>query len=65
MHTTWHTLSSGYPYLLLVAQLCLQNEAIGNIDACMMSASVLRKAYFTDGDYEKSGWSEREIVEKT
>ncbi len=66
MHTTWHTLSSGYPIILLIAQLCWQNDVINNrAELCTNSASVLRKAYFTNGDFEKSGWSEREIVERT
>ncbi|MBO5223813.1 MAG: family 20 glycosylhydrolase [Clostridia bacterium] len=66
MHTTWHTLSSGYVFLTLVAQLCWQNNVINDrAELCTNTASVLRKAYFTDGDYEKSGWSEREIVERT
>ena len=30
-----------------------------------MSASVLRKAYFVDGDYEKSGWAKYEIGTNT
>ena len=66
MHTTWHTLSCGYGYLTLIAQLCHQNDVTKDgAELCTQSASLLRKAYFTDGDYEKSGWSEREIVEKT
>ncbi len=66
MHTTWHTLSSGYIYLTLFAQLCWQNKVINNhAELCTSSASLLRKSYFTDGDYEKSGWSEKEIVERT
>ncbi len=66
MHTTWHTLSYGYRFITLIAQLCWQNEVTNdNAELCTKTASALRKAYFTDGDYEKSGWSEREIVEIT
>jgi hypothetical protein len=66
MHTTWHTLSSGYPFLLLITQLCWQNDVINDCaERCTNSANVLRKAYFTNGDFEKSGWSEKEIVERT
>lgn len=62
MHTTWHTLKSGTPYIYKVAEECWgthENEAWSSY--AVKTAEVLRKVYPTGGDYKKSGWSCREI----
>lgn len=68
MHTTWHTLSSGTPYLTATA-LESWGEKLGKcfhdkfFDAqCgIKTAELSRKVYFTDGDYAKSGWAKYQI----
>jgi len=62
MHTTWHTLKSGTPYIYKVAEECWgthENEAWSSY--AVKTAEVLRKVYPAGGDYKKSGWSCREI----
>lgn len=62
LHTTWHTLSKGTPYVT--------HAAVGSfegIDACVPrriltnTAALLRKVLPADGDYEKSGWSKIQL----
>ena len=53
LHTTWHTLSEGMPYVLYAS--------IGGFEefkeiSRTYVASFLRKVMFVDGDYSKSGW---------
>ncbi len=62
LHTTWHTLSKGMPYVTLAAV-----GGFENIDKCKMppirtySAALLRKVMPTNGDYAKAGWSKIQI----
>ena len=62
LHTTWHTLSKGTPYVT--------HAAVGSfegIDACVPrriltnTAALLRKVLPADGDYEKAGWSKIQL----
>ena len=62
LHTTWHTLSMGTPYVT--------HAAVGSfegIDACVPrrirtnTAALLRKVLPADGDYEKAGWSKIQV----
>ena len=62
LHTTWHTLSSGMPYVTLAA--------VGSYDERLFegytyylthTAALLRKAAPVDGDYRKAGWSKKQI----
>ncbi len=62
IHTTWHTLSAGTPYVALAAVSCFEEAPALNHYA---SAETLRKAYFVAGDYEKAGWSKTQIREIT
>ena len=59
MHTTWHTLADRMWYLALAGIGCFDGECIGN--TMMQTASLLRKVYFTDGDYLRSGWARRDV----
>lgn len=61
LHTTWHTLSGGSYYIVKIATEGWSNFREENILYLTKTAEVLRKVYFTDGDYEKSGWAEYEI----
>lgn len=67
MHTTWHTLSSGMLYVVRTAMCCYDSNAskLPYSKIAITSASALRKAYFVDGDYEKSGWAKYEIGTNT
>lgn len=62
LHTTWHTLSKGMPYVMLAALGGFESiEGIRASRVASKAASLLRKVYFADGDYEKSGWAKSQI----
>jgi hypothetical protein len=62
LHTTWHTLSKGMPYVTLVAI-----EGFEGVDKCRMNrmdkytAALLRKVMPVYGDYAKAGWSKIQV----
>jgi len=58
IHTTWHTLSSGTPYVCMAATGCFEEHPVANGSA---AAALLRKVYFADGDWRKAGWAKQEI----
>ena len=66
LHTTWHTLSRGLP-MVTVAALCGFEELSPSPteDYRTLSAALLRKVYFVNGDYRKAGWSKTEISDIT
>ena len=58
MHTTWHTLSIGMPFVTCAA--------VGSFDSFKViegtyTAALYRKVMFVDGDYTKAGWSKKQI----
>ena len=62
IHTTWHTLSRGTPYLAFAAMGCFTDERRGPwTGVACEEAALLRKVYAVGGDYEKAGWAKREI----
>lgn len=61
MHTTWHTLTTGYPYLLYTAEACWQTPTANRSVLSTNTAALLRKVFFADGEYTKAGWSPRQI----
>lgn len=61
MHTTWHTLSTGFPYILHTALGCFNGSRIPLVMLHSTAAAFLRKVYFTGGDYTRSGWSKTQI----
>ncbi len=63
MHTTWHTLTFGMPDVTKCSELCLGIKNPENTHKYYgpRTASLLRKVYFVDDDYEKSGWAQFEI----
>lgn len=65
MHTTWHTLTFGMPDVTKCSELSLGIKNPDNSHRYYgpRTASLLRKVYFVDGDYEKSGWAQYEIKE--
>ena len=62
LHTTWHTLSRGMPYVTLAAI-----SSFESIDKCEMTqtrtytAALLRKVMPTGSDYAKAGWSKIQV----
>ena len=63
MHTTWHTLSRRTPYVALCARYTYDgvSSVIAINPEYERCAALLRKVYFVDGDYEKTGWGRYEI----
>jgi len=65
MHTTWHTLSSGTPYVVLMAIGGYSDTRTFNmVNTRPRTAALLRKVMPIGGDYEKSGWSRKQIYSK-
>lgn len=61
MHTTWHTLSERMHYLAVAGIACFDGKRAGSrID--MLTADLLRKIYFTDGNYTRSGWKRNDVT---
>ena len=62
LHTTWHTLSKGMPYVLIAALGAFESvPAIRSSIAASSAAALMRKVSFANGDYEKAGWARHEI----
>ena len=58
IHTTWHTLSAGTPYVAMAAVGCFEDHPGLSHTG---TAALLRKVYFVDGDWQKAGWAKQEI----
>ncbi len=64
LHTTWHTLSCGFPYVTAAAVACFEDigdQADEWLNIRTRSAALLRKVMPINGDYEKAGWSKVQI----
>ena len=59
LHTTWHTLSSGMPYVYMTAQE--ESYPFEWASAATATASLLRKVLPACGVYEKAGWSKIQV----
>lgn len=62
LHTTWHTLSRGMPFVALAAIGGF--ESIDNLEMTQIrtyTAALLRKVMPADGDYLKAGWSKIQV----
>ena len=60
MHTTWHTLSKGMPFVILSALGCFEN--IDTTDELnTKTAALLRKVCPVGGDYHMAGWGKCEV----
>ena len=65
LHTTWHTLSSGMPYVLLAAVGGFDNNLNFDMNcARTYGATLLRKVMPSGGDYRMAGWSKIQIFSK-
>ena len=66
LHTTWHTLSKGMRFVTVAAIAGF--ESLGTRELRQMrgcTAPLLRKVMPINGDYEKAGWSKRQISDIT
>ena len=63
--TTWHTLAQKMPSIVANALLCgaYQSPWSGpdNNRLATETATILRKAYFANGDYQQAGWTDGQI----
>ena len=64
LHTTWHTLSKGFRYVLLAGVGGFENlDGYDRLAAAVNAASLLRRVLPCGGDYEKAGWNKVQIGE--
>lgn len=62
LHTTWHTLSKGMPYVAFVAVGGFENIDKNQFKNMRLHTAVLlRKVMPIDGDYAKAGWSKIQV----
>ena len=63
MHTTWHTLSDGMPYLVIMAREGYEKTVdYTGFSARIVAAALMRKVMPADGNYERAGWSKKQIA---
>ena len=63
LHTTWHTLSKGMPYVLRAAvgeADSIDGTPVAHADSGN-SAALYRKVMPINGDYRKAGWGKKQI----
>ncbi len=62
LHTTWHTLSLGTPYVTLAAVGSYDEKLFENYTYYLThTAALLRKAAPVGGDYRRAGWAKKQI----
>ena len=62
LHTTWHTLSTGIPYVSLAAKGCFEDISGANRTATQTAtAALLRKIFPASGNYKKSGFAKYQV----
>ena len=59
LHTTWHTLSNGMPYVALAA--VGGYEKTDRYGILTHSAALLRRVMPACGNYAKAGWSRSQV----
>ena len=59
LHTTWNTLSRGFPFVTMAAIGCFENDDLHTRRTA--TAALLRKVMPIGGDYEKAGWSKIQV----
>lgn len=66
MVTTWHTLAQKMPHVVRAALLCgaYHSPWSGETENRIRTetAVLLRKVYFTEGNYREAGWAENQIT---
>jgi hypothetical protein len=62
LHTTWHTLSKGMPYVAKAAVGGFEDDDhLRGILSRTYSAALLRKVMPVEGDYSRAGWSKIQV----
>ena len=62
LHTTWHTLTSGMPFVLLAAVRSADGDASMSMpEAYVRAAALLRRVMPAGGDYRRAGWSRKQV----
>ena len=62
MHTTWHTLTKGMPYVTLMGMGGFENvEKYKTVTMETYTAALLRKVMPAGGAYEKAGWGKFDV----
>ena len=62
LHTTWHTLSKGMPFVTLAAKGCFEDISdMKEAPFRTKTAALLRKIFPTDGDYKKTGFAKYQV----
>ena len=62
LHTTWHTLSKGIPYVTLAAKACFEDIEGTNLTSLRTStAALLRKISPANSDYKRSGFAKYQV----
>lgn len=62
LHTTWHTLSNGMPYVTRAGVEGWEcTDGVGAVAIHTQTATLLRKVMPIGGDYEKAGWGKFQI----
>lgn len=67
MHTTWNTLSKGMPDVAKAAYEVWSSGRFDNMFEFFVTntAKIMRKVYPVNGDYEKAGWTKKQIDDIT
>ncbi len=61
IHTTWHTLSTGMPYVAIAAVMGYESTPCDKRALRTATAALLRRLMPTDGNYERTGFSRHQI----
>ena len=62
LHTTWHTLTNGMPYVTRAAREGWERvDKGGMISTHTHTAALMRKVMPANGNYEKAGWSKFQV----
>jgi hypothetical protein len=61
IHTTWHTLSTGMPYVAIAAVMGYESTPCDRRALRTATAALLRRLMPTDGNYERTGFSRHQI----
>lgn len=63
LHTTWHTLTRGMPFVTMAAGGSFDGSLAIKENAAYKTATaaLLRKVYPAEGEYRKAGWSKEQL----
>lgn len=62
LHTTWHTLTAGMPHVMHAALGSYEAEGVReDLWARTHSAALMRRVMPAKGEYERAGWSKKQV----